>query len=53
MSAAVRPLLRIADLREDPKVDEICKDGRTMKLEPKVMQLLICLAERAGEVLSV
>jgi DNA-binding winged helix-turn-helix (wHTH) protein len=53
MSATGRPLLRIADLRVDPTVDEICKDGRTIKLEPKSMQLLICLAERAGEVLSV
>jgi TolB-like protein len=46
-------LLRIADLRVDPTLDEICKDGRTIKLEPKTMRLLICLAERAGEVLSV
>lgn len=37
----------------NPKLDEICKDGRTIKLEPKAMQLLICLAERAGEVVSV
>jgi TolB-like protein len=53
MSVTGRPLLRIADLRVDPTVDEICKDGRTIKLEPKSMQLLICLAERAGDVLSV
>jgi TolB-like protein len=46
-------MLRIADLRVDPQLDEICKDGHTIKLEPKAMQLLICLAERAGEVLSV
>src|SRR2546429_9465536 len=52
-SAAARPLLRIADLRVDPTLDEICKDGRTIKLEPKAMQLLMCLAERAGEVVSV
>ena len=44
--------LRIADLRVDPALDEICKAGRTIKLEPKAMQLLICLAERAGEVVS-
>jgi TolB-like protein len=37
----------------DPTLDEICKEGHTIKLEPKSMQLLICLAERAGEVLSV
>src|ERR1700682_2635019 len=53
ISSAGHSLLRIADLRVDPTLDEICKDGRTIKLEPKAMQLLICLAERAGEVLSV
>jgi TolB-like protein/tetratricopeptide (TPR) repeat protein len=46
-------MLRIADLRVDPQLDEICKDGLAIKLEPKAMRLLICLAERAGEVLSV
>ena len=53
ISSAGRSLLRIADLRVDPTLDEICKEGHTIKLEPKSMQLLICLAERAGEVLSV
>jgi TolB-like protein/tetratricopeptide (TPR) repeat protein len=48
-----RALLRIADLRVDPALDEICKEGLTIKLEPKSMQLLICLAERQGEVLSI
>src|SRR5215831_656264 len=52
-ASSPRTLLRIADLRVDPTLDEICKDGRTIKLEPKAMQLLMCLAERAGEVLSV
>jgi TolB-like protein len=46
-------LLRIANVRVDPTLDELCKDGRTIKLEPKAMQLLLCLTERAGEVLSV
>jgi len=53
ISSAGRSLLRIADLRVDPTLDEIRNEGRTIKLEPKSMQLLICLAERAGEVLSV
>jgi TolB-like protein len=53
VSSAGRTLLRVADLRVDPALDEICKDGQTIKLEPKAMQLLLCLAERAGEVLSV
>jgi TolB-like protein len=45
--------LRIADWRVDPALDEISKDGHTIKLEPKAMQLLVCLAAHAGEVLSV
>jgi TolB-like protein/predicted Zn-dependent protease len=45
--------LRIGDLRVDPALDEIAKNGQTKKLERKAMQLLICLAERPGAVLSV
>jgi adenylate cyclase len=52
-SPPANSVLRIADLKVDPALDEISKDGHTTKLEPKAMQLLICLAERAGEVVSV
>jgi adenylate cyclase len=52
-SSLANPVLRIADLKVDPSLDEISRDGHTTKLEPKAMQLLICLAERAGEVVSV
>jgi TolB-like protein len=52
-SSASPALLRIADLRVDPALDEICRAGHTIKLEPKAMQLLMCLADRAGEVVSV
>lgn len=51
--SAMHSPLRIADLRVDPALDEICRAGDTIKLEPKAMQLLMCLAERAGEVVSV
>ena len=53
LGSAAHSLLRIADLRVDPTLDEICKDGRTIKLERKAMQLLMCLAERAGQVVSI
>jgi TolB-like protein/tetratricopeptide (TPR) repeat protein len=53
ISSAAHAPLRIADLRVDPALDEICRAGHTIKLEPKAMQLLMCLAERAGEVVSV
>ncbi len=46
-------LLRIGDLRVDPAADEICRDGHVVKLEPKAMELLISLAERAGQVVSI
>lgn len=46
-------VLRIADLRVDPAVDEICKDGIILKLEPRAMRLLLCLAEQPGRVVSV
>ncbi|MDP9012131.1 MAG: winged helix-turn-helix domain-containing protein, partial [Pseudomonadota bacterium] len=50
---AINGMLRIGSLRVDPAVDEIERDGRVIKLEPKVMRLLVCLAEHAGEVVSV
>ncbi len=46
-------LLKIGDLRVDPSLDEICKNGVVTKLEPRAMRLLVCLAERPGQVLSV
>jgi transcriptional activator of cad operon len=46
-------VLRIGDLRVDPALDEICKDGSTIKVEPRTMRLLLCLAEHAGQVVSV
>ena len=44
---------RIGDWRIDPSLDEISRDGRTVKLEPRSMRVLVCLARRAGEVVSV
>jgi TolB-like protein len=53
MSAAVKSLLKIADLRVNPALDEICRDGVVTKLEPRAMRLLVTLAGRAGQVVSV
>ena len=44
---------RIGDWRIDPALDEISRDGTTVKLEPRTMRVLVCLARRAGEVVSV
>ncbi len=45
--------LRIGAWRVDPSLDEISKDGKIVKLEPRTMRLLVCLAEHAGQVVSV
>jgi TolB-like protein/tetratricopeptide (TPR) repeat protein len=52
-SSTADRLLRIGDLRVDPALGEIRKGDVTISLEPKAMELLLCLAERAGEVVSV
>ena len=44
---------RIGKWRIDPTLDEISRDSRRIKLEPRMMRLLCCLASRPGEVVSV
>jgi len=46
-------ILRIGTWRVDPALCEISKDGNTLKLEPREMQLLMYLAARPGRVVSV
>ena len=43
---------RIGDWRVDPALDEISRDDRRIKLEPRMMRLLCRLAARPGEVVS-
>jgi transcriptional activator of cad operon len=43
----------VGEFRVNPALDEISKDGVKTKLEPRTMRLLACLAEHAGQVLSV
>jgi TolB-like protein/DNA-binding winged helix-turn-helix (wHTH) protein len=47
------PVLRIGAVRVDPALDEICLEGTIIKLEPRAMRLLVCLARHAGQVVSV
>jgi adenylate cyclase len=35
-----------------PKLNTVLADGRAIRLEPKFMQVLVCLADRPGEVVS-
>jgi TolB-like protein/DNA-binding winged helix-turn-helix (wHTH) protein len=44
---------RVRQWRVDPALDEISREGTTVKLEPRTMCVLICLAEHEGEVVSV
>ncbi len=53
MKAMDSSSLRIGAWRVDPALDQISKDGNTVKLERRAMQLLLCLADHAGQVVSV
>jgi DNA-binding winged helix-turn-helix (wHTH) protein len=53
MNPSDRAGFRIGDWRIEPALDEISRDGVTAKLEPRTMRVLVCLAEHAGEVVSV
>jgi transcriptional activator of cad operon len=46
-------LLRIGDWRVDPITFEISRNGENARLEVRTMRLLLCLAERAGEIVSI
>ena len=44
---------RVGQWRVDSALNEISRDGTTVKIEPRAMRVLVCLAQRAGEVVSV
>jgi len=46
-------VFRVGQWRVDSARNEISRDGTTVKIEPRTMRVLVCLAERAGEVVSV
>jgi transcriptional activator of cad operon len=53
MSQLINSIFCVGDVRVDSALDEIQKDGVSFKLEPRTMRLLVCLAERPGQVVSV
>ena len=53
MIVADNRLLRIGAWRVESALDEISRDGTAVKLEPRAMGVLLCLAEHAGQVVSV
>ncbi len=53
MKSPDNSVILIGAWRVDPALDEISKDRQTVKLQPKTMRLLVCLANHAGQVVSV
>src|ERR1700683_5357403 len=45
--------LQVGEWIVNPSLDSISKGTETQKLEPRTMRLLLCLADSAGEVVSV
>lgn len=45
--------LQIGEWRVDPPLDQITRAGKSVKLEPRAMRVLVCLAEHAGQVVTV
>jgi DNA-binding winged helix-turn-helix (wHTH) protein len=46
-------VLRVGDWRVDPELDELSREGQTIRVEPRTMQLLLYLAAHAGRVVDV
>jgi TolB-like protein/DNA-binding winged helix-turn-helix (wHTH) protein len=46
-------VLRIGEWRVDPDLDELSREGQTIRLEPRPMRLLLYLAAHAGRVVDV
>ena len=44
---------QIGEWHADPSDDSLTRDGATVKIEPRVMQLLVALAEAAPQVVSI
>jgi transcriptional activator of cad operon len=45
--------LRIGDWLVDPQTGRISRTGEAVRLEARTMRLLLCLADRAGEIVSI
>src|SRR5262245_24632151 len=46
-------ILHIGEWRVDPDLDELSREGQTIRLEPRPMRLLLYLAAHAGRVVDV
>jgi DNA-binding response OmpR family regulator len=48
----VQKSLKVGSWIVDPSLNSMSSEGRTVRLEPKVMGVLLCLAQHPGETLS-
>src|ERR1043165_2868028 len=46
-------VLRIGDWRVDPRAGRISRGAEAVRVDARMMRLLLCLAERPGEVVSI
>ncbi|MGB2899198.1 MAG: winged helix-turn-helix domain-containing protein [Candidatus Acidiferrum sp.] len=53
MERPIATKLRIGDWCVNPTSGQISRDGETARVEVRTMRLLLCLAEHAGEVVSI
>src|SRR5579872_7493196 len=53
MDLSTSTKLRIGEWCVDPAAGQISRNGDTARLEARTMRLLLCLAEHAGEVVSI
>jgi TolB-like protein/DNA-binding winged helix-turn-helix (wHTH) protein len=53
MESPTRTMLRVGDWTVNPMSGQISRNGQTSRLEERTMRLLLCLAERPGEVVSI
>ncbi|HTS10360.1 MAG TPA: winged helix-turn-helix domain-containing protein [Candidatus Eisenbacteria bacterium] len=53
MEPAGNTILLIGEWRVDPAAGEISRNGETIRLEVRTMRLLMCLADHAGQVVSI
>jgi DNA-binding winged helix-turn-helix (wHTH) protein/TolB-like protein len=51
-SAPPGAAIQVGDWRVDPGTNELTRKGETVRLEPKAMEVLVFLAERAGQAIS-
>ncbi|MGO4703519.1 winged helix-turn-helix domain-containing protein [Dyella sp. 2RAB6] len=49
----MRGTLRIGEWIVDPVADQLSRDGTVLRVEARTMRLLLCLADRAGQVVSI